>query len=233
MKPLLIFDYDGTIHNTIGIYEPAFREVYKEIADKGYCRFEDIPTKRIKGWLGMNSKDMWNDFMPQLPEKIKEESGAKVGKLMVRQIKEHKAVWYEGAKEVLTQLKEEGYLMVILSNCKTAYKKANWEEFSMDQWFLEFYDCETYQFAPKTKIIQHIKEKYQMESVVIGDRNSDLECARSGNSLFIGCEYGFGKENELAKADLLASNIKKIPDLIKNYPVRVVSKDKKYNRINP
>ena len=218
MKPLLIFDYDGTIHDTIRIYEPAFREVYKEITDKGYCVFEDIPIQRIKGWLGMNSKEMWNDFMPQLSEKIKEESGTKIGKLMVRQIEEHKAHWYEGAKEVLTQLKKEGYPMVILSNCKIAYKNANWEEFSMDQWFLEFYDCETYEFAPKTKIIQHIKEKYQMESVVIGDRDSDLACARSSNSLFIGCEYGFGKENELDKADLLARNIKKIPDLVKKLP---------------
>lgn len=29
----LIFDYDGTIHDTLKIYEPAFREVYERLAD--------------------------------------------------------------------------------------------------------------------------------------------------------------------------------------------------------
>lgn len=29
MVKTIIFDYDGTIHNTLGIYEPAFREAYQ------------------------------------------------------------------------------------------------------------------------------------------------------------------------------------------------------------
>ena len=29
MTKTIIFDYDGTIHNTLGIYEPAFRETYQ------------------------------------------------------------------------------------------------------------------------------------------------------------------------------------------------------------
>ena len=220
MKPLLIFDYDGTIHNTIQIYETAFRKVHKELVEKGYCPQKEIPSEQIKNWLGMNWKEMWNDFMPELPELVKKESGATIGELMVKQIEEHKTHWYPGVEEVLTKLKKEGYPMVILSNCKTTYKNANWNTFSMGQWFLEFYDCESYDFASKVEIIKYIKNKYQRKSIVIGDRRSDFECARSSGSLFIGCEYGFGKDEELKGADFLAKDTKDILNYIKNQTIK-------------
>ncbi len=73
---------------------------------------------------------------------------------MVRQIRKHKAVWYPGAEEMLTALKNRGYHLVILSNCKAAYRKAHWKEFGMERWFDRFYDCESYGFRPKTEIVQ-------------------------------------------------------------------------------
>ena len=215
MKPLLIFDYDGTLHNKIRIYESAFRNIYEWLTKEYEIPFLEISTKRIQGWLGMNSKDMWNDFMPELSEQLKEEAGRKIGELMVQQIEDGKAQWYENTKSTLDQLKKEGYPMVILSNCKIAYKNANWKQFHMDQWFLDFYDCQTYQFAPKTEIIQHIKEKYKEKSIVIGDRRSDLEGARAAGSLFVGCTYGFALEGELDEADYLIKDVGELVPLLK------------------
>ena len=34
MTKTIIFDYDGTIHHTIGIYEPAFRETYQWLTEQ-------------------------------------------------------------------------------------------------------------------------------------------------------------------------------------------------------
>ena len=53
MTKTIIFDYDGTIHHTLGIYEPAFRETYqwlteqkaaeeREIGSIGNCRLAGI-----------------------------------------------------------------------------------------------------------------------------------------------------------------------------------------------
>ncbi len=50
---------------------------------------------------------------------------------------------------MLTTLKNQGYYLVVLSNCKTAYRKTHWEEFGMKRWFERFYDCESYGFRPK------------------------------------------------------------------------------------
>lgn len=34
MIKTIIFDYDGTIHQTLGIYEPAFRETYQWLTEQ-------------------------------------------------------------------------------------------------------------------------------------------------------------------------------------------------------
>lgn len=71
-KPTLIFDYDGTLHNTIVIYESAFRQCYDWLVKEGYAPVQKISTERISGWLGMNSREMWESFLPELPSEIKD-----------------------------------------------------------------------------------------------------------------------------------------------------------------
>lgn len=160
MTKTIIFDYDGTIHHTLGIYEPAFRETYQWLTEQKVTEEREIGSVEIAGWLGLNSKEMWNTFLPELDQSYKEQASRMVGDLMVRQIRKHKAVWYPGAEEMLTALKNRGYHLVILSNCKASYREAHWKEFGMERWFDRFYDCESYRFRPKTEIVQEIIREY-------------------------------------------------------------------------
>ena len=51
MVKTIIFDYDGTIHNTLGIYEPAFREAYQWLSEQNVVEEQKIETAQIAGWL--------------------------------------------------------------------------------------------------------------------------------------------------------------------------------------
>ncbi len=211
---VLIFDYDGTIHNTLGIYEPAFRYAYQCLVEEGLAKEQEISRKRIAGWLGLNSKEMWNDFMPELDQKYKDLSSKRVGDSMAERIRNHQAVWYKGAKEALDQLAEAGYTMVILSNCKISYREAHVEEFQTSRWFQKFYDCESYGFRPKTEIVEEVRKEYPGKCIVIGDRKHDLQCAKAISAPFIGCEYGFGEKGELEEADLLIGDVRELPEAV-------------------
>ena len=68
MVKTIIFDYDGTIHNTLGIYEPAFREAYQWLSEQNVVEEQKIETAQIAGWLGLNSKEMWDTFLPELDQ---------------------------------------------------------------------------------------------------------------------------------------------------------------------
>ena len=214
MKKTLIFDYDGTIHDTIRIYESSFREAYGWLVKEGYVREEEISTSQIAGWLGLNSKEMWDSFQPDLPQELKDKASAMVGSAMISQIQNHQAAWYPEAKKALDQLKEAGYRMVILSNCKVAYREAHWKEFQMERWFDRFYDCESYGFVPKTEIVREVMKDYPGSYIVIGDRKNDLDCAKACESPFIGCRYGFGEEGELKGADRCVDSVADLPRVI-------------------
>lgn len=215
MEITLVFDYDGTLHNTLRIYERAFRQCYQWLISEGHVAEQYVSTEKISRWLGMNSKDMWNSFQPGLPRDIKEKAENIIGTSMVEEILNNKATWYRGTDYVLDELKKMGYNMVVLSNCKTAYKEANWKQFSMAQWFSKFYDCETFGFEPKTEIIKAVKKENLGDIIVIGDRDSDLDCARACGAKFIGCLYGFGADGELQGAEELIYSINELPDKIK------------------
>ena len=72
MVKTIIFDYDGTIHNTLGIYEPAFREAYQWLSEQNVVEEQKIETAQIAGWLGLNSKEMWDTFLPELDQRYKD-----------------------------------------------------------------------------------------------------------------------------------------------------------------
>ena len=74
MTKTIIFDYDGTIHHTLGIYEPAFRETYQWLTEQKVTEEREIGSVEIAGWLGLNSKEMWNTFLPELDQSYKEQA---------------------------------------------------------------------------------------------------------------------------------------------------------------
>lgn len=215
-KTLLVFDYDGTIHNTMNIYEPAFKQAQKFLVEKNLIEAEEVPASRIAGWLGLNSKEMWDDYKPELPTEYKELGSKIVGDSMVEAVASHKAVWYEGAAKALDILKQQGYKMVILSNCKTSYRDIHWREFDMGRWFDKFYACQAYDFAPKIDIIKIVLEEYNEAEkvIVIGDRDKDMECAKAVNASFIACMYGFARPGELSGADAYIDDISKLVETV-------------------
>lgn len=217
MKPTLIFDYDGTIHDTLHIYERVMRETYRWLVQAGHVKEEPLSGARIAGWLGLNAKEMWDDFQPQLAEELKEQAGRRNGEGMVSLVRAHEARWYANAKTTLDVLKQSGYHMLVLSNCKISYREAHWEEFQMERWFDRFYDCETYDFAPKTQIIQEIMPDRNTPCVVIGDRSKDMDCARAIRAPFIGCLYGYGSREELSGADALIADISELPAVLNEW----------------
>ncbi|MFQ9424899.1 MAG: HAD family hydrolase [Anaerovoracaceae bacterium] len=204
MKHSIIFDYDGTIHDTMNIYEPAMREAFRWLKESCSIEIPPVSSQRIASWLGMNKYEMWNSFLPDLPGELREKASDMVGAYMEEAVLTGKAVWYDGIGKTLEEMKRRGYSMAVLSNCQTSYARVHWQQFSMDRWFERFYDCESFAYLPKTEIIGRIESDFPGPYVVVGDRKSDLECAKVSGSSFVGCLYGFGLREELQGSDVLA-----------------------------
>ena len=154
MKPILVFDYDGTINNTMTLYEPAIREICSWLLANNYAKEANPSKERIASWLGMNAREMWKDFMPDLDPDIRLQAEKMVGEYMMSRVRNHEAKWYPEVEETLDLLKRQGYKMVILSNSKKITGETHFKAFDMGRWFDKWYDCESFNWAPKTDIIK-------------------------------------------------------------------------------
>lgn len=198
--PYLIWDYDGTLHETMRVYKPAIAAVVQWLRDEHGVPVEMPSDARISSWLGMSTAAMWEDFAPQLPEPLKKEAGAYVGQRMKEETLAGHGGWYPGAARMLDGLKAAGYSMAVLSNCDAAYAALNWEVWGMERWFDTFYDCGSFGFISKADVLERISGELRHDRgfVVIGDRASDLEMARRVGARFIWCAYGYGTREEMA-----------------------------------
>mgnify|MGYP001489483243 CR=1 FL=1 len=50
----IIFDYDGTLHNSIKIYKPAFMTAYDYLVDNGYAKKREFSDQEISKFLGLS-----------------------------------------------------------------------------------------------------------------------------------------------------------------------------------
>jgi len=199
----IIFDYDGTLHDSLKIYAPAFRKCCKIISEDGFAIKSEFSDNEIKKWIGMDVKTMWNTFMPEISQEYKDKYSSIIGNEMLSLINEGKAALYSGVKDMLNCLKANGHRLIFLSNCKRSYMEAHIRAFKLDGYFDVFYCTEDYGFSPKYQIFKEIKVLYDGEFIIIGDRKSDIEIAEKYSLKSIGCTYGYGSYDELKTADYL------------------------------
>lgn len=212
----LIFDYDGTLHDSIRIYAPAFRLALDHLVSFGITKSKEWSEDEICHWLGFSSKDMWNAFIPDLPQKRKDECSQIIGDAMLQFAHEGQAQLYPHAIEVLQQLNKDGYNLIFLSNCKHSYMQSHIEQFHLDNYFSAFYCTEDFDFKPKHEIFCTIKQNYIGEFIVIGDRFQDMEIAQRHGLKSIGCSYGYGEPWELSYSTMVASKVDDIVLLLKH-----------------
>lgn len=206
----IFFDYDGTIHDSISIYAPAFRKAYDFLIEEGLAENRKWSDSEISYWLGFNPQDMWKEFMPNLSEELRQQCSNIIGEEMKLLIEQGKPVLYEGALKTLEYLKNKGYHLVFISNCKTYYKECHSKLFNLDRYFETLICSDEFDFIPKHEILKIIKDKYPEDMVIIGDRVQDIEAGTKNSIYTIGCTYGFARAGELDEADILIGSINEL-----------------------
>lgn len=212
----LIFDYDGTIHNSMKTYAPAFRNTCKWLYENGYIENCEYTDREISYWLGFNSSDMWEQFQPELSAEIREKARIMLGEDMGKRVENGEGALFENTENVLETLKNTGYNLIFLSNCRVSYMERHKRVFGLDRYFSKFYCCEEFDFIPKYEIFRKIRPAHEGNFIVIGDRFHDIETAVKNNLKSIGCGYGYGTPEELSGADIIVDDIAQIPETVRN-----------------
>lgn len=211
----IIFDYDGTLHDSSIIYIPAFLKAYDYLVEEGQAKETSWSDEDITKWLGYSKKEMWQAFMPTLEAEYKEKASSIIGQTMQDKIANNEAELYSGALETLSYLKNKGYTLLFLSNCSIDYMERHADRFNLKDYFTDMYCTEMYDFKKsKKKIVQLIREEYKDDFLIVGDRFQDIEVAELENIYSIGCAYGYGKQSELEQSDVMIDDIEELKTVL-------------------
>lgn len=215
----IVFDYDGTIHNGAVIYVEAFKAAYDYLVARHLAEPRMFAEPDMTKWLGLSAPDMWAKFQPDLSQDKRNEASQVLGDALVRLVREGHAVLYDGAKDVLTLLRERGYTLVLLSNCARDYLDIHIKAFELDRFFDMLVCTGEYGWISKPEVFARISEGLPGGYLVVGDRHHDMELLRYPGMQAVGCTYGFGELSELQVADVLIGDIRELPDLLPGYPL--------------
>lgn len=210
----IIFDYDGTLHDSSRIYIPAFKRAYAYLVENEQAPEKVFQDQEITRWLGYSKKEMWELFMPHLVAAHKNEASRLIGETMVDKISRKEAYLYPDALETLAYLKDK-YTLIFLSNCSIDYMESHADMLNLKDYFTDMYCTEMYGFSKsKKQIVAEFQHNYPSEYVIVGDRHQDLEVGELDETYAIGCTYGFGQKEELEKADMSINDISELKNIL-------------------
>ena len=210
----IIFDYDGTLHDSTANYIVAFKMAYNYLIEKKKAVPRDWKDEEITKWLGYSSKDMWENFMPNLDAEHQATASKIIGETLLEKVLAKESTLYTGALETLDYLRDKGYQLIFLSNCSEKYMNAHQKAFQLNQYFEDMYCTETFDYNAKYKIFELIEKQYKEKFLIVGDRIQDFEISHYHNLVSIGCNYGFGSEEELQQSDIRINAIQELQDIL-------------------
>lgn len=208
----IIFDFDGTLHNTIKIYYPAFSEGVKILKDHGYAKDFELSEDNVKRFLGERPNFAYDLLAPCADEYFKKKIMTLVGQKMDENIKNRVGKLYDGTEEVLQKLSKT-YDLYILSNCRESYLDQALDIYGIKKYFKRYYAAEIFNFIPKDEIIRQERKNFKEEIIFVGDRHHDMAAAHKNNLRSIFCTYGFGPE-EGKDATYKISSIREILEIL-------------------
>lgn len=210
----IVFDYDGTLHDSTKNYILAFKRAYDYLIAHGKAEPREWTDAEITKWLGFSAKDMWDNFMPDLEPEYQQTASRMIGETLQQKAQANEAVLYPGALDTLAYLREQGYTLVFLSNCKHEYMEAHRRTFQLDRYFSGMYCTEDYDFIPKYDIFTQFKDHYQPEFLIVGDRLHDFEIGQVHRLKTIACTYGYGTDEEFGMADYRIVDIRELSKML-------------------
>lgn len=198
----VIFDLDGTISDPSRGITGAINYSLSQMG------IREKPRRELPGFIGPPLTEIFGDILPGGTEK-----GISLFRKYYREKGYRENTLYPGIKDTLELLFREGFTLCIATGKKTDTAKMVLNYFGIAQFFHIILGCADGE--AKEVILKRILNHWEMNAVMIGDRGIDFHAAASSGLPSIGVEWGFGTEEELGLATVLAGSPVELPELIK------------------
>jgi phosphoglycolate phosphatase len=216
-KKALAFDMDGTLYSSEPLLEKVYAIGIEQYNQEKGTNFKAPLFSELEPLIGQPVKKIYQTLFPGItPEEM-----AHLGGILREEFQRHIAQYggrlFEGVRETLSDLKEQGYVILIASNGIREYIQSIVDKFGLD---VEDFVCvEEKGIRSKGEILKYYLNHYGLgadEIVMIGDRSSDIEAAREVGCTFVGCHFGHGNAEEIEEADFIIYELAQIFSVLRD-----------------
>ena len=217
-RRLVAFDLDGTLNRTELYAIDAYKETFKELNIGPFSdneiksRFGAPFEEDIKYFLGNDSTRLENLYKELLLKNWNKYLNISGTPSYVFEFI-FKYLFHDGVPDILDSLRKKGYILAICSNAPIDEIDNTLEVLKIKDKFHYIQGLTIKNNKEDSLNILINKAKADLVYMV-GDRFYDYKAAKKNKSIFIGCLYGYGKE-ELCKAEYLINDIKELDDILR------------------
>jgi phosphatidylglycerol:prolipoprotein diacylglycerol transferase len=199
-KPVILFDADGTLIDSENDVFLCFNHTLKTNLD-----FE-ISFEKFKTLAGMTMENMFKEVIPEGKKHLNIVMTEKYRKYYVDENHVFDTTTiFEGVTETLKDLKEQGFLMAIVSSKAQRVLDYMIEHFKFTEFDLVVGSgAGSFKHKPDPEILNYTLDKFNAspkDAVMIGDAGTDILAGKNANMDTIAVTYGFDVKENLVKCN--------------------------------
>lgn len=192
---LLVFDWDGTLMDSESHIVASMQ------AAMGDLGLEQLPSGAIRNIIGLGMREAVNALYPEQRDEdfIQAFAEAYRGYYLVPHAAQS---LFPGAREVLHNLLEQGYLLAVATGKSRRGLNQALEEYGMAQLFHGSRCADETQSKPHPQMLLEIIEELHIspgQTIMIGDTEYDMEMAQKAGSASIAATYGVHHRDRLLR----------------------------------
>ena len=203
MKPVIFFDWDGTLCDSMAL---CIEENRTTLQRMGLPAQSEAVLRRCNG-------PTFEEAAPMLgipPERMEEYCRVRLGCAL--ELVEKVNRLFPGARELLNALKPWAELCIV-SNGTEAYLKRCMQHFGLEDVFTQIVWC--HPERTKRQNLAMLMARMQPErAVMVGDRLGDILAGKNIGLPTIAAAFGYGSEEEISQADEAAESMQALQEML-------------------
>ena len=220
-KKLIIFDFDGTLIDSGPDLALSVNHMLKSL------NYDTFSQEIIHGWIGNGALTLVKRALlgkVDISEAIDSELFEKALKLLLDFYAKNVCVEttvYPNVEKTLKVLKDNGYVMAIVTNKPFAFIEPILVTLKLDSYFSYYLGGDSLdKKKPNPEPLLHVCKKLSLhveQSVMIGDSKNDIIAAQNANMQSIGVSYGYNYGEDIGNynPDVVVDDIYEIVSILK------------------
>ena len=177
---LVIFDVDGTLHDTFRWWGPVIRRGVAEFAQREGLDLDDPTDREAWAVVGMAGDGVWAPFLPPDQRHRWRDLRAHVLPMEIDEITRGTYYLFPGVRELLAKLRELRVKIALASNCHQEYMDAMSRGQGLGELSDWQFNLDSPGVADKTDMLrQAVASTGAERAVMVGDREPDRDAARA------------------------------------------------------